>query len=96
MARQARGAWATRQARELVGAVIRSWERGARQALPPAVRGHLRAAAREGLLAVATLCEEILRGAEARTRRARKRVERIPVAAGAPGGRRPRPRRRGG
>ena len=94
MARQARGAWAARQATELVSGAIRSWERGAKQALPPPVRAHLRAAAREGLLAVATLCEEILRGAETRTRRARKRVERIPLAVGAAGGRRPRQRRR--
>jgi hypothetical protein len=94
MARRARGAWATRQATELVSAVIRGWERGAEEALPPPVRAHLRAAAPEGLLAVAPLCEEILRGAETRTRRARQRVERIPVAAGAAGRWRSRQRRR--
>lgn len=94
MARTAPGAWATKQAAELVRGMIRSWERGAKQALPPQVRVHLRAAAREGLLAVALLCEGIVRGAEERTRQARRRLERITVEGPAPSRSAARTRRR--
>lgn len=57
-----------------------TWARG----LSPTVRAHLRAAGRELLLALAALCEDLLRGAEERTRRVRRRVERIPIARGRP------------
>lgn len=85
MARTIAGAWATRQAAELVSGVVRNWERGAKRALPPDIRGHLRAAAREGLLAVALLCEGIVHGAERQARRARRRIERMPVEGTRPG-----------
>lgn len=94
MARKARALPASRQAADLVRSFAREWARGAQTALPPQVRTHLRAAAREGLLAMATLWEEILRGAEEQTRRARRRVERIPVEGGAPSRPKPRGRRR--
>lgn len=94
MARKTRTLQASRQAADLVGRFAREWARGAQTALPPQVRAHLRAAAREGLLAMATLWEAILRGAEEQTRRARRRVERIPIKGEAPSRPKPRGRRR--
>jgi hypothetical protein len=94
MARRAPGAWATRQAAELVSGMVRDWEHGTKQALPLQVRRHLRAAAREGLLAVALLCEGIVHGAERQARAARRRIERIPAKDAAPSRSAPRPRRR--
>jgi hypothetical protein len=64
--------------------MARDWERGARRALPADVRGHLREAAREGLLAMALLCEGIVHGAERQARQARRRIDRIPVEGGRP------------
>jgi hypothetical protein len=88
---------AKRTRRRRVGGLVRDlargWTRQARSGLPPVFRAHARTAVREGLLAVASLCEEILRSAEARTGRARRRIERIAVtdrAAGRPGPRRTR------
>jgi hypothetical protein len=49
------------------------------QLVPPAVRGHLRAAVREGLLALAGLCEAALKAVEGSARVTRQRIERIPV-----------------
>lgn len=43
-------------------------------------RSHARMAVREGLLAIATLCEDVLRAAERRTEGAKRRVERIAVS----------------
>lgn len=67
--------------------------RRARSILSGEFREHLRAAVREGLLAIASLCEEALRGMEAGTRRARRRVERIPVRGPARQGRPKAPKR---
>jgi hypothetical protein len=47
--------------------------------VPRAARAHLRAAAREGLLALASLCEAALRAVEGSARVTRQRIERIPV-----------------
>ena len=94
MARTAPGAWATRQAAELMSGMVRDWERSAKQALPPQVKGHLRAAAREGLLAVALLCEGIVHGAERQARQARRRIERIAAEGASPSRSVSRPRRR--
>lgn len=71
---------------EMVGEVTRTWTRAAGKRIPPAFAAHARAAVREGVLAVASLADEVLRAVEAQTGRARRRVERIPV-------RTPRPRR---
>lgn len=92
MVRKARGAQTRAQAAKLLRSLTRGWERGAQKAVSPEVRAHLRAAAKEGLLAMAILCEEIFRGAEEQTRRARRRVERISIEGRSP--RRPASRAR--
>jgi len=51
----------------------------AAQLVPPAARGHLRAAVREGLLALVSLCEGALKAVEGSARVTRQRIERIPV-----------------
>ena len=48
----------------------------AARALPPAVRTHARASIREGLLAMATVWEQTLRGIEVRARYLRRDLER--------------------
>ncbi|MBI4561851.1 MAG: hypothetical protein HY724_07370 [Candidatus Rokubacteria bacterium] len=47
--------------------------------VPRAVQVHLRAAAREGLLALASLAEALLRTVEGSARVTRRRIQRIPV-----------------
>lgn len=47
--------------------------------VPPAARAHLRAGVREGILALASLCEAALKVVEDSTRRTRRRIKRIPV-----------------
>lgn len=66
-------------AARLVKGIARSWEREAGKFVSPEVRAHMRAAVREGLLAIAGVCAQILRRAEEGARRARSRVERIPL-----------------
>ena len=82
-ARQATGVRMTGEAVKFVRAVIGRYQRSGKPVLPSTVRAHLRA-----------LCQEIVRGADGWTRKARRRVERIPVAAGPAEGRGPRQRRR--
>jgi hypothetical protein len=55
----------------------------------------MRAAAREVFLAVAALCDSVLKAAETRTAEARRRVERITVTPAAPSRRRAPSKRRG-
>ena len=47
--------------------------------IPPAARTHLRAAVREGILALASLGEAALKAVEGSARQTRQRIERIPV-----------------
>jgi len=47
--------------------------------IPPAARTHLRAAVREGILALASLSEAALKAVEGSARLTRQRIERIPV-----------------
>jgi hypothetical protein len=93
MARKIRATWRRTQVASLLRGIARRWGRGARRTLPPEVRAHLQAAVREGLLALASLCEELVRGVEGRARRARSRVKRIAVRGAVPS-RRERQRRR--
>jgi len=79
------------QGQAVVRALVRDWTREARSALPPQFRGHARVAVREGLLALTSLCEEILRRVEMRTQHVSRRLERIPVTGTT--GRGPRKRR---
>ncbi len=47
--------------------------------VPPSARAHLRAAIREGVLALASLCEAALKVVEGSARGTRQRIKRIPV-----------------
>lgn len=47
--------------------------------VPRAAQVHLRAAAREGLLALASLAEALLKSVEGSARVTRRRIQRIPV-----------------
>jgi hypothetical protein len=82
----------TDDAVELVRTFTRRWGRGTARRLSPGFQAHARAAVREGILALASLCEDVLRRAEVTTQRARRRVERIPVTAAPARARRRRPR----
>lgn len=57
----------------------RALRRRAEQLLPPPARAHLRAAIREGVLALASLCEVALKVVEGSARGTRQRIKRIPV-----------------
>lgn len=81
--------------RRLLEALTREWGRSATRRLPPEFVGHMRAAAREVFLAVAALCDSVLKAAETRTAEARRRVERIAVTPAPPSRRRAPSKRRG-
>lgn len=57
----------------------RALYRRAGQLVPPPARAHLRAAIREGVLALASLCEAALKVVEGSARGTRQRIKRIPV-----------------
>jgi len=63
----------------VVRRLTRAWGPAGGRGGPREFQAHARMAVREGLLAVASLCEDILQGMEEQARRARRRVERIPV-----------------
>lgn len=67
---------AARGPREVRG---KAWRRRAELLVPPAARVHLRAAFRETLLALASVCEAGLKAVEGSARVTRQRIERIPV-----------------
>lgn len=71
-----RGGAAARGPREVRG---QAWRRRAELLVPPAARTHLRAALREGILALASLCEAGLKVLEGSARGTRQRIRRIPV-----------------
>lgn len=74
--------------RRLLEALAREWGRSATRRLPPEFVGHMRAAAREVVLAVTALCDSVLKAAETRTVEARRRVERMSVTPAPPSRRR--------
>jgi hypothetical protein len=76
MARRVTRARVGRITARLVEEFAQRWGEQTARALPPAVRTHARASIREGLLAMATVWEQTLRGIEVRARYLRRDLER--------------------
>ena len=76
MARSVMRARVGRTTTRLVEEFSRRWGEQTARALPPEVRAHARASIREGLLAIASIWEETLRGIEERAHDMRRGLER--------------------
>ena len=66
----------SRKTARLIKEVAKRWGVEAGRRLPPAFQAHMSVSIREGLLAMASLWEETLRGVEAGARRLRRSAER--------------------
>lgn len=76
MARRVTAGRVGRTTARLVEEFARRWGEQTARALPPEVRTHAKASIREGLLAMASVWEQTLRGIEDRARELRRGLER--------------------
>lgn len=81
MAKNVTRARVGRRTARLVEEFARRWGEQAARALPPEVKTHAKASIREGLLAMASVWEETLRGIEGRARDLRRELEHEHVPA---------------